>query len=371
VPAGRAEAIYNDMPLSALAARVEAEPIDPPNRSHLSLPLDIHPALIHRTRNRNTLMSHIVIVGAGPTGTATARQLAPQGHRVTVVTRTGDRSLGDGIERVSADATDSAALTAICRGANAVINCANPPYTTWATSWPPLASSFLEAAQQSGAALITMSNLYGYGPVSGPMHAMLADRATGANGKVRAQMWADAKAAHDTGRIRAVEVRASDFFGPDVTDSSIGQRVVPRILAGKNVQFLGDLDVPHSYTYAPDAARVLATLAESADHDDTLFGRTWLVPSIDSTQRAMVEAIAAASDVAVPKMSTMGPWFLNTIGTVVPIVRALKEVRYQFTEPFIIDATETTAATRIAPTDTEAAIASTVAWWRAQESKPR
>ncbi|MEO6126111.1 MAG: hypothetical protein ABIR32_20625 [Ilumatobacteraceae bacterium] len=138
-----------------------------------------------------------------------------------------------------------------------------------------------------------MSNLCGYGPVSGRMNATRADRATGAKGRVRATMWADAKAAHDARCLRAVEVRASDFFGPQVTESSFGQRVVlrgPRILAGKGVPLLGHLDVAHSNTYMPDAARVLAAVAESADHDVTLFGRTWLVPSIDSTHVALADA---------------------------------------------------------------------------------
>lgn len=36
--------------------------------------------------------------------------------------------------------------------------------------------------------------------------------ATGKKGKVRAQMWHDAKKLSDAGRIRDTEVRASDFI---------------------------------------------------------------------------------------------------------------------------------------------------------------
>ena len=39
-------------------------------------------------------------------------------------------------------------------------------------------------------------------------------RPTTVKGRVRAQMWQDALAAHEAGRIRATEARASDFVGP-------------------------------------------------------------------------------------------------------------------------------------------------------------
>ena len=60
-------------------------------------------------------------------------------------------------------------LTAIAGGATALYNCANPPYHRWSTDWPSLAAALLTAAERSGAVLVTMANLYGYGPVDAPM----------------------------------------------------------------------------------------------------------------------------------------------------------------------------------------------------------
>ena len=44
----------------------------------------------------------------------------------------------------------------------------------------------------------------------------MPDVATDHKGRLRARMWADAKAAHDAGRLHAVEVRASDYLGAGV-----------------------------------------------------------------------------------------------------------------------------------------------------------
>src|ERR1700742_3056997 len=94
-----------------------------------------------------------VIVGAGPVGSGTATLLRDRGERVLMVTRRGTGI--DGVEAVAADASDAQRLTALAKGADAVYNCANPPYHRWAAQWPPIAAALLSAAEHSGAVLAT------------------------------------------------------------------------------------------------------------------------------------------------------------------------------------------------------------------------
>ncbi len=114
-------------------------------------------------------MSEHVIVGAGAVGSATALLLAERGEHVRVISRRGTGPEHPAIERVAADATDAERLTALTSGAAALYNCASPQYHQWFTDWPPLASALLTAAERSGAVLASMSNLYGYGQVHGPI----------------------------------------------------------------------------------------------------------------------------------------------------------------------------------------------------------
>ena len=207
-------------------------------------------------------MSKHIVVGAGPIGTATAVRLAAQGEEVVVVTRSGSGPDHPAITRTAADASSSAAMAELAAGAVAIYDCANPAYHRWPTDWPPIAQALLTAAERSNAVLVTVSNLYGYGPVSGPMTESLPLPAQGPKALTRVQMWRDALAAHDAGRVRATEVRGSDYVVSGA-QSHLGDRVVPRLLAGRGVRVMKSADTLHAWTATDDVARLGSPLART------------------------------------------------------------------------------------------------------------
>ena len=301
-------------------------------------------------------MRHVV-VGAGPIGSGVARTLAERGHQVTVVTRSGSGPQDVGIELVAADAADAEAIAKIADGAAAIYNCANPPYHKWPTMWPPIARSLLGAAERSGAVLVTISNLYGYGParaslgVAGydaehPMTEATPLAATGKKGKVRAQMWRDALAAHEAGRIKAVEIRASDYVGPGA-NAVLGDRVVPRVLRGQPVSMIGRTDRLHTWSYTDD----VVAMAALAGTDSRALGRVWHVPSTEPrTQRQAVDDIARAAGVKPVAVRTVPGAVLYGLGVVSPLMRELSETNYQFSENFVMDSTAARQAFGLDPT---------------------
>ncbi|MER5929022.1 NAD-dependent epimerase/dehydratase family protein [Streptomyces sp. NPDC002054] len=306
-------------------------------------------------------MSLHIVMGFGPAGAATARLLAEQGHSVRVVTRSG-RSPEPGIEHVALDAADSGRLTAAAQGAAAIHQCAAPPYHRWAADWPPLASSVCAAAEATGAVLVLLGNLYGYGPVDGPMTEELPLAATGPKGRVRAAVWEQARKLHEQGRIKAVEVRASDFFGPGVTEGGhLAARVLPRLLRGKPVSTLGDPDTPHSWTYLPDVARALAEVAG----EERAWGRAWHVPTGPAlSTREMVDRLAAQAGTRPVPVRRLPSAVLGVASLFSPLIRELKEVRYQFDRPFVIDSSAYEAAFAVRATPLEEQLRATVEWWR-------
>ncbi|MEU3492266.1 NAD-dependent epimerase/dehydratase family protein [Kitasatospora cineracea] len=299
-------------------------------------------------------MSKHLIVGAGPVGSAAARLLADRGEEVVVVTRTGAAAGPlDGVRRLHLDAADTAALTAAAEGAAALYNCANPPYHRWAEVWPPLAASLLTAAERTGAVLATVSNLYGYGAVDGPMSPDSPLRPVSVKGGVRAAMWREALAAHRDGRVRATEVRGSDYLGPGVT-AALDGRAFGRALAGRTVQVLGDPDAPHSWTSPADAARLLVTVAA----EERAWGRAWHVPSNPPrSQRQVVADLCAAAGRPAPKVTAIPGPVLALLGLVNPTVRAVRETAYQFERPFVIDDTATREAFGLEPQPWERIVA--------------
>ncbi len=177
---------------------------------------------------------HHVVVGAGPVGRHVAAHLADRGEEVVVVTRSGRDTGQPGVRHEALDASDARALTRVTEGAAALYNCANPgDYTQWERVWPPLADALLTTAERTGAVYGITGNLYPYGPVDGPMHEDLPDAATDHKGVLRARMWADARAAHEAGRLRAVEVRGSDYVGPGIGQNGHVTRVLPPPCRGR------------------------------------------------------------------------------------------------------------------------------------------
>ncbi|MET7934214.1 NAD-dependent epimerase/dehydratase family protein [Streptomyces sp. NPDC005322] len=306
-------------------------------------------------------MSLHVVLGFGPAGAATARLLAEKGHTVRVVTTSG-RSPEPGIEHVALDARDRGRLSAATRGAAAIYSCAAPPYHRWASEWPPLVSSVCAAAEATGAVLVMLGNLYGYGPVDGPMTEGLPLAATGPKGRVRAAVWEQARTLHEQGRIKAVEVRASDFFGPGVTvGGHLAARVMPRLLRGKPVSTLGDPDAPHSWSYLPDVARALVEVAG----EERAWGRAWHVPTEPAlSTREMVDRLAAQSGTAPVAVRGLSPALLGVVSVFSPLIRELKEIRYQFDRPFIVDSSAYEAEFAVRATPIDEQVKATVDWWR-------
>ena len=141
----------------------------------------------------------------------------------------------------------------------------------------------------------------------------------------------------------------------------LGERAVPRLLAGKKPQAIGDPSQPHSWTYIPDVARTLVTLGT----DERAWGRAWNVPTAPA--RSVREMVTAMCDVAgVPDVGvTTMPWpMVRAMGLFVPFMRELKETRYQFVRPFLLDSSAFTATFGQRPTPVDDGLAATVAWWR-------
>lgn len=302
-------------------------------------------------------MSLHVVIGAGPVGSTTASLLAARGDRVRVVTRSGSGPTHPNIDRVIADATDPAVLTAHCEGATAIHQCAQPAYHRWPQEFPTLHRSVLAAAAGTGATLLTVGNLYAYGQFDGPVTESHPLQPNSVKGRVRAEMWTEQLAAHESGRLHTAEVRGSDYLGPGAT-SAFTSVVLPALLAGKRALAPANLDAPHSWTATTDVARLLVALAD----DESAWGRPWHVPTPPPLSiRALAELAASIADAPAARVSRMPAALLWTVGLFVPAAREMRELRYQFDRPFLLDSSAATTHFALDPTPTAEALRETFA----------
>ena len=108
-----------------------------------------------------------VVFGAGQVGRVLSSRLGEMGLAVRAVSRSRPVELPDGVDWRPADASDPEAAAAAAEGASVIYQCLNAPYTNWPERFPPLQRGVLSAAEQHGALLVSLENLYGYGPTAG------------------------------------------------------------------------------------------------------------------------------------------------------------------------------------------------------------
>jgi nucleoside-diphosphate-sugar epimerase len=225
----------------------------------------------------------------------------------------------------------------------------------------------LTAAERTGALLVSLENVYGYGSTAGgPMTEDLPLSATTIKGRTRAAMTRELLAAAAAGRARIAIGRASDFFGAGVTESTLGERIFANALAGRRADFLGNPDLLHTYSYVPDIAAGLVTLGTDA----RAIGQVWHLPGPETvTTRALLALIAAEIGHPVA-IRSMPKFALRALGLVNPMMRALHEMAYEFEESFVLDTTKYQSTFGTAGTPLKTAIESTVAWYRTRARKP-
>jgi len=207
--------------------------------------------------------------------------------------------------------------------------------------------------------LATMSNLYGYGPVDGPITQKTPLAATHPKLRLRAEMWRDALAAHEAGRIRATEVRASDYIEANgVLSTVLGKP----LLAGRRAYAPAPLDVPHSWTSITDCAKALVTVAA----DEQALGQAWLVPTNPAlTVRQLATRFAEVNGAPRAKVTAIPYPVLWTTGLFSPLVKELRATRYQFTRPFVVDSSATTQTFGLEPVPMDEALRHAAARLRA------
>jgi nucleoside-diphosphate-sugar epimerase len=308
-----------------------------------------------------------VVFGAGQVGRAVTSRLAQSGTAVRSVARHRPTGWPAGAEWRSADLTDAEAAIDAAKGATVVYQCLNAPYTRWPQLFPPLQRNVIAAAESADALLVTLENVYGYGPTAGK--AMTEDlplAAISSKGSTRAAMTDELLAAAQAGRIRIAIGRASDFFGPGVTESMMGSRVFGNAVAGKRVDFIGDPDLLHTYSYVPDIATGLVTLGT----DERAVGQVWHLPGPETvTTRALLEVVA--DEVGHPVgVRNIPKRLLSVLGSVSPMMRGLAEMSYEFEQPFVLDTSKYQATFTSPTTPLATAVRDTIAWYRTQRSTP-
>ena len=131
-------------------------------------------------------------------------------------------------------------------------------------------------------------------------------------------------------------------------------------LTGRTAQVMGDPDLPHSYSFTPDVAAGLITLATHP----AAAGDIWHLPVAETrTTRQIVERLYRLSGHR-PRVFAAGRTTLRLAGLAKPALREYLHTLYQFTDRWVVDDTRfrTTFGDQATPLDD--ALATTLRWYR-------
>lgn len=289
--------------------------------------------------------STVLILGArGRLGLATAQAFAQAGWRVLGQLRPGASGKAlPGVQWLPLDPTDTAALAVAARGAAVVVHGLNPVYThrAWRTQVPVLLEAAIRISRSLGATLMVPGNVYNFGA---SMPALLREdtvqAAVGVKGRIRIAMEQRLQAATQEGGLRAVVVRAGDFYGSG-TGAWLDQAIAKDMALGR-VTWPGTLDTITPWAYLPDLAQTFVQVAQQRNRLDAFSCLHFAGHAVTGQQWVQALGSVAQSQGWLPagrslQVRHMPRPLLRVAGLFMPMLAALAEVRYLWRTPHQLD----------------------------------
>jgi len=282
-------------------------------------------------------MVHTILGAGGPIGNGLAKELAARNITVRLVGRKPKPR--DGAQIVSADLSDAKGTIDAVAGSSVVYLLAGLKYQfgVWQQLWPLIMDNVIEACKRANARLLFFDNVYMYGKVDGAMTEDTPYAPCSKKGEIRARIATKLMNEVKTGNLTAMIARSADFYGPATPNGIANILVFEAFAKNATASWLVNADVPHSFTYIPDAVRGLVELSAK----ESAWNQVWHLPTAPDppTGREFITMAAKEFGVA-PKFRVLSRPILRVVGLFDPNVRESYEMLYQSDSPYLFDSTK-------------------------------
>lgn len=289
--------------------------------------------------------STVLVLGArGRFGLAAVRAFAHAGWQVVAQVRPGAPAMPaiPGVWWLQAPVQDTAALVQHAQGAQVVVHALSPPYSgkVWRQAVPALMDAAIAVTRALRATLVLPGNVYNFGEsMPAVLHEDTVQAPSQVLGRVRMQVEQRLQQATADGTMRAVVLRAGNFFG---SGSGSWLDHIAKDLPHGRVTWPGPQHVATPWAYLPDLAATLVLVAQHryrlapfeclhfAGHAVT--AQPWL-------DRLSAEAVSRGWLPADRSLRVRSiPWVvLRIAGIAMPTLGALASMRYLWTTAHSLD----------------------------------
>ncbi|NYT41217.1 NAD(P)H-binding protein [Sphingomonas sp. R-74633] len=275
----------------------------------------------------------LVLGASGGVGGETARALLARGWQVRGLVREIRPGLDPDISWHEGDAMVRADVLAAAKGVAAVVHAVNPPgYREWDKRVLPMLENSIEAAWANDARLALPGTIYNYDPAETPVARPESPQEPATRkGSIRKAM----EARIEESGVRAVILRAGDYYGPRPGNSWLSQGMITPGKPVVKVTNPGRKGAGHAWAYLPDVGETFARLL---DREEELprFTRFHFAGHWDPDGSAFPTAIAAAGGRKAKQVRL--PWsVLPLVALFNPTIRELLEMRPFWNHPVRLD----------------------------------
>jgi nucleoside-diphosphate-sugar epimerase len=262
-----------------------------------------------------------------------------------------------------ADLTDRHQVMQAVKGSEVVYLTVGIQYSAkvWAAQWPVIMQNVIDACKEHKAKLVFFDNVYSYGKVEGWMTEETPYNPCSKKGTIRLKIVNMLMDEVKKGELQALIARAADFYGPDTPLSFVNVTVFQNYAKGKKVQWIGDVNKKHSFTYTPDAGGATAILGNTP----SAYNQVWHLPTDRNvlTGKAFIELAAKAFEMK-PGFMALKRLMVQMAGLFNPIIKESVEMFYQSEADYLFDSSKFEKAFNYKPTAYEDGIKATVAAYK-------
>ena len=280
------------------------------------------------------------IIGAnGSVGKVLAKELKNYTNEIKLVSR-NPKKINDSDILMKADLLNSVLLDEAVKGSEVVYVTIAFEYkiSVWKENWPKFMLNLIESCKKHNSKIVFIDNIYMYDP----KHLSNMTEETPINpisekGKVRAQIAKMLLDAINKNEVTGIIARSADFYGPNVENSALTLTVYNNLLKNKNPQWIGKLDVIHSFTNIIDIGKSAAILGNTKD----AFNQIWHLPTTEEklTSRKWIEIYMQEMQMK-KNINAIPAWAIGPLGIFIPILKELKEMAYQYEMDYFFNSTK-------------------------------
>lgn len=278
-----------------------------------------------------------ILGGGGSIGNLLAKELKTYTDKIRIVSR-NPKKVNPDDELVACDLMVEKDVAKAVAGSKVVYLVAGVKYSTkvWQEQWPAIMRNTIEACKKANARLVFFDNIYMYSEdhLNGMDESTPIDPPS-EKGKVRAEIARTLMEKVHAGELEATIARSADFYGPGVgANGMLRQMVIDNLAKGKKANWIGRLNRLHSFTYTPDAARATALLGNS----DKAFGEVWHLPTAKHPPTGAQWIVLIAKSLKTePKARKVGKLLVRSMGAVMPVMREMVEMYYQYDRDYVFN----------------------------------